>query len=113
MGYALRANPPYGRALTVIPGREQQSCERTRNLDMFSAKQFEIPGCVIRLRRLTHPGMTAHIKCTACGANNPMIVKPTPATASRPDTQASAIMPVMMVAEASTMPIWNAAEATS
>ena len=32
---------------------------------------------------------------------------------SEPETQASAIMPVMMVAEASTMPIWNAADANS
>ena len=36
-----------------------------------------------------------------------------PAIASAPETQASTIMPVMMVADASTMPIWNAAEATS
>ena len=36
-----------------------------------------------------------------------------PATANMPDTQASTIMPVMMVADASTMPIWKAAEAIS
>ena len=39
--------------------------------------------------------------------------KAMPATVSRPDIQASAMMPVMMVADASTMPIWNAAEASS
>ena len=47
----------------------------------------------------------SYIRCTACGANRPIAVKASPATASRPDTQASAIMPVMMVADASTMPI--------
>ena len=36
-----------------------------------------------------------------------------PATASAPATQANTIMPVMMVADASTMPIWKAAEAIS
>ena len=36
-----------------------------------------------------------------------------PAIANTPDTQARTIMPVMMVAEASTMPIWKAAEAIS
>ena len=52
-----------------------------------------------------------YIKCTACGANRPIAVKASPVTAKRPATQASAIMPVMMVADASTMPIWNAADA--
>ena len=56
---------------------------------------------------------SCYIRCTACGANRPMAVKPNPASASRPETHASATMPVMIVAEASTMPIWNAAEATS
>jgi hypothetical protein len=32
---------------------------------------------------------------------------------SAPESHASTIMPVMMVADASTMPIWNAAEANS
>ena len=36
-----------------------------------------------------------------------------PASVSRPEIQASVTMPVMMVAEASTMPIWNAADASS
>ena len=47
----------------------------------------------------------SYIKCTACGANRPIAVNAIPASASRPDIQASAIMPVMMVADASTMPI--------
>ena len=36
-----------------------------------------------------------------------------PPTASRPEIHANTIMPVMMVADASTMPIWNRAEAIS
>ncbi len=36
-----------------------------------------------------------------------------PARVTMPDTQASATMPVMMVADASTMAIWKAAEASS
>ena len=40
-------------------------------------------------------------------------LKAIPASVSRPEIQASAMMPVMMVAEASTMPIWKAAEASS
>ncbi len=50
-------------------------------------------------------GEGRYIKCTACGANRPIAVKASPVTARRPATQASAIMPVMMVADASTMPI--------
>ena len=34
-------------------------------------------------------------------------VKPTPANVSSPDIQARAIMPVIMVADASTIAIWN------
>ena len=52
-------------------------------------------------------------KCSACGAKAPRAVKPSPAKASRPEIQDSAKMPVMMVAEASTMAIWKAAEASS
>ena len=36
-----------------------------------------------------------------------------PASVRMPDTQASAAMPVMIVADASTMPIWKAADAIS
>jgi len=43
----------------------------------------------------------------------PSTVTAMPANARMPDTQASAIMPVMMVADASTIPIWKAAEASS
>ena len=43
----------------------------------------------------------------------PSTVMPRPASVNRPATQASGSMPVMMVAEASTMPIWNAADASS
>ena len=35
-----------------------------------------------------------------------------PASVSSPDIQASTAMPVMMVADASTMPIWKAADAS-
>ena len=52
-------------------------------------------------------------RCSANGATTPSTVKAMPVSVSSPDTHASAIMPVMMVAEASTMPIWNAAEASS
>ena len=45
--------------------------------------------------------------------NTPSAVNAIPTSASRPDIQANAIMPVMMVAEASTIPIWNVAEASS
>jgi len=31
-------------AYTVVPGRERIQRERTRNLDLFSAKQLGIPG---------------------------------------------------------------------
>ena len=54
-----------------------------------------------------------YIRWTAWGANRPIAMKASPASASAPETQASAIMPVMMVAEASTIPIWKAAEAIS
>ena len=36
-----------------------------------------------------------------------------PASVSPPETQASAIMRVMMLADASTIPIWKAADASS
>ena len=48
---------------------------------------------------------TSYGRCSRCGMNMPSTVKAMPASASRPEIQASAIMPVMMVAEASTMPI--------
>jgi hypothetical protein len=40
-------------------------------------------------------------------------VIPAPTSASRPDIHASTIMPVMMAADASTIAIWNAADASS
>ena len=52
-------------------------------------------------------------QCSRCGTKMPSAVNAMPASVSRPEIQASAMMPVMMVAEASTMPIWNAAEASS
>jgi hypothetical protein len=58
-------------------------------------------------------GTAFYIKCTECGASRPINVKAMPTIASTPDIQASTSMPVMMVADASTMPIWKAAEATS
>ena len=51
------------------------------------------------------PPRAGYIRCTACGANRPIAMKTSPVTAKKPATQASAIMPVMMVADASTMPI--------
>ena len=43
----------------------------------------------------------------------PSTVIVTPASVNRPETQASHTMPVMMVADASTMAIWKAADASS
>src|SRR6266576_465779 len=43
-------------------------------------------------------------RCSACGANIPSAVMTIPAAASSPAIQASAMMPVMMVADANTMP---------
>ena len=43
----------------------------------------------------------------------PNAVTAMPASISNPEIQASATMPVMMVAEASTMAIWKAAEPSS
>ena len=57
--------------------------------------------------------VTIYIRCTAWGANSPIPVNARPVTASKPATQASAIMPVIMVADANTIPIWKVAEATS
>ena len=59
--------------------------------------------------------MTVPLSADAADAatKTPSAVTAMPASVSTPDTQASAIMPVMMVADASTMPIWNAAEASS
>ena len=42
----------------------------------------------------------------------PSAVIAMPASASTPEIQASTIMPVMMVADASTIAIWNAADAS-
>jgi hypothetical protein len=47
----------------------------------------------------------AQCRCSRCGANMPSAVNAIPASVSRPEIQESAIMPVMMVAEASTIPI--------
>ena len=52
-------------------------------------------------------------KCTACGAKNPIAVNANPATPRAIANQVNTIIPVMTVADASTMPIWNAADATS
>jgi hypothetical protein len=65
-------------------------------------------GCMQRARRRCN----LH-QMHGMGANRPIAVKARPASASAPDTHASAIMPVMIVADASTIPIWNAADATS
>jgi hypothetical protein len=47
----------------------------------------------------------SYIRCTECGASRPIAVKAMPTIANAPDIHASAIMPVMMVADASTIPI--------
>ena len=49
----------------------------------------------------------------ACGANSAMPMKPMPVKASPIASQLSAMMPVITVADASTIPIWNAADAIS
>ena len=76
---------------------------RTRHLIRASCPEGE--------RRAS--GCVDYGRCSRCGTKMPSAVKAMPASVSRPDIQASAIMPVMMVADASTMPIWNAAEASS
>src|SRR5262245_5212760 len=64
--------------------------------------------------RAPHPAaLYSHMKCTACGANSPIAMNPRPTRASPPASQDRISIPVMTVAEASTIPIWNAAEATS
>src|SRR5262249_12713968 len=54
-----------------------------------------------------------YIRCTASGAKRPIAMKARPTSPRPPASQASASMPVMTVAEARTMAIWNAADATS
>ena len=54
-----------------------------------------------------------HPKCSKCGANRPSPMRAMPTAATPPASQASSIIPVMTAAEHSTMPIWNAAEASS
>jgi hypothetical protein len=54
-----------------------------------------------------------HAKWSAWGANRPSAMKAAPMMAIPPASQASNTVPVMTAAEHSTMPIWNAAEASS
>jgi hypothetical protein len=54
-----------------------------------------------------------YARWSAWGANNPSPMKATPMMAIPPASQASSTVPVMTAAEHSTMPIWNAAEASS
>ena len=44
-------------------------------------------------------------RCSRCGAKMPNTVKAMPVSVSRPAIHANATMPVMIVADASTMPI--------
>src|SRR5579872_3538728 len=68
-----------------------------------------------RLMRIRRRAMRARTqnRCTACGAQSPMPVKARPMRPSKPDSQPSVVMAVMTSADASTMPIWNTAEANS
>ena len=66
-----------------------------------------IPDCASR-----HPGyifslaaLAGYGNCSRGGTKTPSAVNTIPASVSSPDIQASAMMPVMMAAEASTMPI--------
>ena len=52
-------------------------------------------------------------RCTACGANSPIAMKARPITPRPPARKLSTTIPVMTVADASTMPIWKAADANS
>ena len=52
-------------------------------------------------------------KSKACGAHRPKAHSVSPAMPSAPESHASTVMPVMIVADASTIPIWKAAEANS
>ncbi len=52
-------------------------------------------------------------RCTAWGANSPIAMKASPIMPSPPARKLSATIPVMTVADASTMPIWKAADANS
>jgi hypothetical protein len=58
-------------------------------------------------------GSRRHPRCSACGANKPSAMKTTPTAATPLATQASHNVAVTTAAAHMTMPIWNAAEATS
>ena len=64
-------------------------------------------------RRAARGSPSAQNRCTACGANRPIAMKADAEHAETGGQKVSATMPVITVADASTMPIWNAADATS
>jgi hypothetical protein len=73
------------------------------------------PGTTEKLTRSgsRSPRGGAYTRWKACGANSPTASMAIPAIPSAPPAKASAAMPVMTWAEASTMPIWKAADPSS
>ena len=64
-------------------------------------------------RALSAPPTAPYRKCMECGAIRPSAMNTSPSTARPPDSQVRIAMPVITEADASTMPIWKAAEAIS
>ena len=71
------------------------------------------PAFAARRPRVRPACFTLNADAADAARRVPSAVIAMPASANTPETQASTIMPVMMVADASTMPIWKAAEASS
>src|SRR4051794_31618422 len=72
----------------------------------------EAPG-TLPTRGTSLRGAADHSRWTAWGARSPMPAKTRPTTPRPMDSQVSAIVPVITVADASTMAIWKAADEIS
>ena len=113
---ALRARPGVAR-LGASPGRPDQAPDQeaaphlpreTDGTRVAAVVAHPPPHARGRRRRSSDQS-----RCTACGANSPNAMKASPITPRPPARKLSATMPVMTVADASTMPIWKAADANS
>ena len=83
-------------------------------LDNLNKKVALLIGVIALLLAFSETlGKSDQNKCTACGTKSPIAMNTRPMPPSPRAIHVSASIPVMTVAEAKTIPIWNAAEATS
>src|SRR5581483_9185261 len=106
--------PPVSRSVILRHERQRASKDERPPLHPSGPSPFEAAASRRHLRVTVIERVPAS-QCSGkrCGCKMPSAVTKTPASVSKPEIQASATIPVMMVADASTMAIWKAAEPSS